>query len=438
MPCRKVTFKLYPNASERAALERTLGAHCKVTNTLIEMSRLRYQAGLPAYNRTSVNQATKSIRNGLGYIQDATLAQSLQVTGERVVRSFQAFFDRVARGETPGYPRFKSVNRFSGFGFKAEGEGYRLIRKSVARDTGPGYRYGAVALSGIGTISLRGQGRFHGSPTSAEVSRRGENWFLSVTFDVAESQLARPAAPAGSLMAFDAGITDLLTTLKYHQGQAVYDSVDNPRWLKTQLTRIVALQRDISALEELAKKQSGKASGFPVGPQLKAAYGRLRAAHSRVRGQRQDFYHKLSAWMVGRFGHIITEELSVSSMLTQPDKGSGLKRGVADAAWATLLNMLSYKAAEAGTKFEQIPTTTVKPTRRCSGCGAVKDREAMPLSQRQYSCACGFTLARDGNACRNMVRYALEGAWWLAESTTRPGTGLETPPEKALALAQVE
>lgn len=33
-------------------------------------------------------QATKSIRNGLGDIQAATLAQSLQVTGERAVRSF--------------------------------------------------------------------------------------------------------------------------------------------------------------------------------------------------------------------------------------------------------------------------------------------------------------------------------------------------------------
>ena len=79
----------------------------------------------------------------------------------------------------------------------------------------------------------------------------------------------------------------------------------------------------------------------------------------------------------------------------------------------------------------------VKPTRRCLGCGAVKDREDMPLFQRQYTCACGFTLARDGNACRNMVRYAFEGAWWPDESEKRPGTGLETSPEKALALAQV-
>jgi putative transposase len=439
MPSRKVTFKLYPNATERAALERVTGAHCKVHNTLLETSRHRHKAGLPAYNRASVCQDVLVIRRAHPFIQEATLAQSLQVTGERLVKAFAAFFRRREAGEKAGYPRFKSAQRFSGFGFKAEGEGYRLIRRAVGQESGPGYRYSAVKLSGIGTISLKGKGRFHGKPTSAEVLRKGEDWFLSVTFDVSESAVARAPAPANTLVAFDAGITDLLTTLKYHEGEAVYDSVDNPRWLKGQLTRMAALQRDISALEELAKRQSGKAAGFPVNGQLKAAYGRLRSLHQRVRNQRHDFYHKLSAWMVGRFGHIITEELSVSGMLTQPDKGSGLKRGVADAAWASLLDKLSYKAEEAGAKFEQVPTTLIKPTRRCSCCGVEKARADMPLAQRQYVCtACGFALPRDRNACRNMVRYAFEGVWWDTEKKTRPGTDLETPPEPALAPAQVE
>lgn len=66
MPSRKCTFKLYPNATERAALERSLAAHCKVYNTLLETLRLRYKAGLHAFNRTSVNQATKVIRNTHG------------------------------------------------------------------------------------------------------------------------------------------------------------------------------------------------------------------------------------------------------------------------------------------------------------------------------------------------------------------------------------
>lgn len=43
----------------------------------------------------------------------------------------------------------------------------------MAGEAGPVYRYGAVALSGIGTVGLKGKGRFEGTPTSAEVTRKG-------------------------------------------------------------------------------------------------------------------------------------------------------------------------------------------------------------------------------------------------------------------------
>jgi putative transposase len=255
MRSRKCTFKLYPNATEVASLERAIAAHCKVYNTLLETSRLRFKAGLPAFNRTSVNEATKTIRNAHDWIAERTLAQSLQVTGERLVKAFDTFFRRVAAGQTPGYPRFKSVRRFPGFGFKAEGQGYRLLRKQQDPS-----RYGAVVLSGIGTIGLRGRARFEGKPTSAEVVHKGDSWYLSVTFDVEDAQIARPCAKQGPI-AFDAGLTDLLTTLRYHDGQAAFDVVDNPRWLKRQLVNIVELQRTVSALEQRAMQTSGKSRG---------------------------------------------------------------------------------------------------------------------------------------------------------------------------------
>lgn len=433
MPSRKCTFKLYPNATEVASMERALAAHCKVYNTLLETSKLRRKAGLPSFNRTSVNQATKAIRNAHSWIAERTLAQSLQVTGDRLVEAFDKFFQRIADGEPGGYPRFKSVQRYPGWGYKAEGQGYRLHRKA-----GDPTRYRSVTLSGIGTVALRGHARFQGKPTSAEVVRKGDAWYLSVTFDVSDEQLARPCTKQGPF-AFDAGLTDLLTTLKYHDGQAVWDSVDNPRWLKRQLANIVELQRTGSALEQQAIQSSGKSCGFPVDAQLKAAYRRLRSMHAKVRNQREDFYHKLSAWLVSRFEHIITEELSVSSMQADDTKGSALKRSVGDAAWASFLDKLRCKAEEAGTKFEKVPTRQVKPTRRCSSCGTVKERAQMPLSQRMYVCAaCGFTLERDRNACRNMMRWSFEGRWWGKDLENGPGTGPETPSEKALAPAQVE
>jgi putative transposase len=437
MPSRKCNFKLYPNATERAGLERSLAAHCKVYNTLLETSKLRHKAGLPGFNRTSVNQATKAIRNAHGWIKDASLAQSLQVTGERLVKAFEAFFRRVEAGATPGYPRFKSVKRYPGFGFKAEGQGYRLHRKAdPRRGTKGGLRYGSVTLSGIGNIAMKGRARFVGRPTSAEIIRKGDDWYLSVTFDVEEAMLARQCAGQGPF-AFDVGISDLLTTLKYHDGAAVYDKVANPRWLKRKLSDIVELQREVSQLEQRAIARSGKTKGFPVDRQLRAAYARLRSVHKKVRNQRGDFYHKLSAWLVSRFGHIITEELSVASMQADEGKSSGLKRGVADAGWSGFLQMLRSKAEEASAKYEEVPTRIIKPTRRCSNCGGIKRREDMPLHQRMYMCAaCGFTLERDRSACRNMMRWSLEGRWWAVDIEIGPGTGPETASEKALAPAQ--
>lgn len=439
MASRKSTFKLYPNATQRVALVRVTAAHCRVYNALLETSKLRFKAGLPAYTRSSVCQDTKTIRNALGDIKANTLAQSLQVTGERLVKAFDRFFDRVAKGETPGYPRFKSSTRFPGFGFKKPGQGYKLLRKKkVANGKKDGWVYGAVQLSGIGTISMKGCARFDGQPSSAEVCRKGDDWYLSVTFTVEESAVKRQCEGLAPF-AFDAGLTDLLTTLEYQDGQAVYDTVSNPSWLKKKLSDLVAEQRSVSFLEQAAIQASGKAKGFPVGPQLRAAYARLRSLYKKVRNQREYFYHKLSAWMVSRFGHIITEELSPGSMLGDQSKGSALKRSVSDAAWGGFLEKLRSKAEEAGAKFEEVPTRLVKPTRRCSDCGVVKDREDMPLCQRQYACAaCGFTLPRDRNACRNMVRYSIEGAWWGIDTETGPGTGPETPSEEALAPAQVE
>jgi putative transposase len=56
----------------------------------------------------------------------ALSAQSAQVTLKRLHRSFGAFFRRVKDGETPGFPRFKSKARFSGWGYKTHGDGFRL------------------------------------------------------------------------------------------------------------------------------------------------------------------------------------------------------------------------------------------------------------------------------------------------------------------------
>lgn len=219
---RKATFRLYPNAAQEAALGRTLVAHCKLYNTLLETARLRHKAGLPAFTRTSVNEATKVVRNTQGWMAQRTTAQSVQVTGERLVRAFDAFFRRLAAGQTPGYPRFKSIERYPGWGYKAHGDGWTLLRKAEG--------FGTVRLSAIGTVSLRGRARFDGVPKTAEVIRQGRKWYLSVTFELAETAVARLGGQQS--MAFDFGLATLLTQVVGDPMAGEVQTVENPRWLK--------------------------------------------------------------------------------------------------------------------------------------------------------------------------------------------------------------
>jgi hypothetical protein len=48
------------------------------------------------------------------------------------------------------YPRFKSRDRFSGFGFKTHGDGFRF-------DPGANWKHGKLFLSRIGTMRARGE-----------------------------------------------------------------------------------------------------------------------------------------------------------------------------------------------------------------------------------------------------------------------------------------
>ena len=102
-------------------------------------------------------------------------AQSCQVTLRRVDLAFQHFFRRVREGASqPGFPRCKSMNRFKGFGYKSHGDGFKLITQG---------RNGAVRLSGVGTIRMRGKAKTWGNVLTAEVLKKDDRWYLSVTVE---------------------------------------------------------------------------------------------------------------------------------------------------------------------------------------------------------------------------------------------------------------
>lgn len=443
---------MYYNKSEELLLEHVLGLHCRVTNTLLEEHRLRYDAGKPAYNHAAMCRDITVWRNHCKSLSELN-AQSLQVTAKRVSKSFDAFFRRVKANETPGYPRYKSIKRFKGWGYKTHGDGWKLQGSSSRLSSKlqcSGYSYSSVRLSGIGTLRIRGKARFYGVPKTAEVLRRHGQWYLSVTFDVEDVQLRRQSGKLS--MGFDWGINTLLTQVVGDALKGEVKEVENPRWLKRKLKTLVTLQQAVSAMETKAITASGKTVAFPVNAKLRSYYDRVRKLHRQIAQQRHDFYHKLTSALVTKYGLIATEKLElaqmskkqehpiinkdisarVNTMLTKASPGTtskmsnpGLRRANYDAAGGILMQMLRYKAVEADTKLYEHPTKKLKPSQRCCVCGKT---QKMPLEVRVYTCTCGNVIPRDENSARTVLRYTYESEWWVDDlgMGTVPTTGLQS------------
>lgn len=442
---RKITYRMYPNASELEGLDNWRGLHCRVTNTLLEEHRRRYEAGEKAYNFSAMCKDLTAWRGYADALRGLN-AQSLQVTAKRVALSFDAFFRRLKSGDEPGYPRFKPFQRFAGWGYKTYGDGWKLLQSDG--------KHGKVRLSGIGEIRIRGKGRFTGTPKTAEVIHKAGKWYLSVTYDVAETMVTRQRGSEAA--AFDWGLDTLLTIAK---ADGTLKEIDNPRWLKSKLDAIKTLQRAVSIEEIKAKAQLclaadeplKKGQRLPVTAKLKRLYAQVRSLHGKVARQRHDFYHKLTAELVKQFAFLGTEELAVKNMSrapkAKPDPDqpgeflpngaaakAGLNRSINDAAPSMLLGMLRTKAAEAASVFALANTRVVKPTQRCHRCGAIIKKE---LKDRVHRCTCGCECGRDENAAKTLLRWLLEGDFWSgtgqAGSAFMAGLPSETPPIAAHA-----
>lgn len=431
---RKTTYRLYPNRTQDVVLQEWLALHCRAYNALLDEHKRRFEAKEATFGFSAM---CKELTQWRGYTDalKSLNAQSLQVTAKRVALAFDAFFRRTKAGEEPGYPRFKPLQRFAGWGYKTYGDGWKLLQGEE--------QHGKVKLSGIGEIPMRGKVRFTGTPKTAEVIHKSGKWYLSVTYDVAPEAVARRRGTEAA--AFDWGLTTLLTLAKV---DGTLETVENPRWLKTKLDAIQTLQRVISGEETKAKAMIGlvaeqpipKGVRLPVNSKLKRLYAQVRALHGKVARQRHDFYHKLTAALVSRFAFLGTEQLAVKNMSkaprAKPDpdrpgeflptgaaQKAGLNRSILDAAPSKLIGMLRTKAAEAASVFAEANTRIVKPTQRCHCCGMIVTKA---LAERMHHCSCGCECGRDENAARTLLRWMLEGEFWsgTGQAAARPS---ETP-----------
>jgi putative transposase len=152
---------------------------------------------------------------------------------------------------------------------------------------------------------------------------------------------------------------------------------------------------------------------------------RLSRLHQKVARPRNDFVHKVTTDLVGRFDLICVEDLSVKGMAR-----TKLARSVLDAAFGEFRRQLDYKTRWSYRRLETVDRF-FPSSKRCSACSALND--ALTLSDRVWVCGCGAVHRRDLNAALNLkaegIRLVAAGqaetlhpfSGWLSRSLPRRG-----------------
>ncbi|HEV3438089.1 MAG TPA: transposase [Gemmata sp.] len=360
-------YRLYPSPSQCGRLESTLETCRRFYNDCLLERKAVYEMEGRTVTKTEQLRRVKVRKANNPYAADVH-SHVLQLVVTDLDKAFQAFFLRLNAAENPGYPRFKKLSRFRSFGFKELGNGFKIDGRRLR-------------LSGIGRIAVRWHRPMEGTIKTLRVTRKAGKWYASFCCEVEIQPLPDLKAEVG----IDVGLSNLLVL-------STGEKIENPRWYRHSQLKQRVLQRSV------ARKKKG-------GSNRRKAIRRLSAHAERVANQRKDYLNKLVNSLVGRFGKIAIEDLSVNRMVH-----GNLAKSILDAGWGFFKQRLLAKAENAGRQVALVnPAYT---TQDCCQCG---HRQKLALKDRWYSCLCGNSQDRDENAAINVL--GLGQSLWASSST---------------------
>jgi len=282
--------------------------------------------------------------------------------------AYQHFFRRVKKGETPGYPRFKSK--------KHNKRSYlsKCVGENIAFD---GKR---IKLPKLGWIEARGYTEIKGRILNATVSQSASGKYF-VSLCCTEVEVTKHER-TGAVVGLDLGLKQSVVTSDGMEHE-------NHRYLRRS--------------EKKLRREQRRLSRKPIGSKNRERQ-RVRVAlvHEKIANQRADALHKLTSQLVRENDLICLEDLAVKSMI----RNRKLAKTIADVSWGELHRQLVYKSIWHGRKL-QLVGRFFPSSQLCSVCGS-KNEEVRNLKVREWSCSrCGSMHDRDVNAARNILSEGL-------------------------------
>ena len=306
----------------------------------------------------------------------------------RLDKAFQGFFDRISKGETPGYPRYMPETRWVTIEID--------VASTAVLKISPNGKKGYIRIKGLPTVQIKLNKQVPNPRflKTIGLTKRPTGWWVSLSFSfVPEPDLE------GDDIGIDLGVNNRLALSDGTLIDGRTPDRERENRLRRQLER--RTKRDdkgrVSGRQSIRRGKSQKA---------------LARETFRNQARNRNECHRITTGIVRNYGRIAMEDLDTPDMTeniggTPENPGTGvaaktdLNRRILDQTWGTLRYQIRYKAEWAGTGL-----TLVNPaytSRECNICG----RRPPQQSYRVYVCGhCVLLLDRDINAARNVYNRA--------------------------------
>jgi putative transposase len=388
---KTITYRLYPSREQESFLFYFLYIGRKIYNDALA-ERVRFYKDTGKSLTKFTQQMDLTIRRSISPVLASVPVWIERDSLSRIDKAFANFFRRVNEGSAkPGFPRFKSANRWNSFSMPIQGSGKKLVQGNRIR------------VAGIeGTMPSRGGQQILGKIIVQRIVHRAGKWFCKFVVD--DKLDPPPIHPVKSAIGVDVGLKSFATLSNG-------STIENPRFY-----RGLELKR---AHRNVSRKIKGSRNRW-------RAVRRLQSVYEKVRNLRHNFTHHESKRIVNDHQLIVVEKLNIAGMAR-----SRFAKSILDAAWGRFIFQLRYKAENAGCAFVEVdPRGT---SQDCSKCGQTVPKK---LSDRVHKCSCGLVLDRDHNAALNILQRAVRSApgpgRWIGKACgeatkTRRNTKASTP-----------
>lgn len=379
MLVRSYSFRVKPTKKQEVMLLQWLEVTRELYNAALEERReawARRRKSTHVLDQIRQLPDVRRAREDVGAVPNVVLRGAL----DRIDHAFKDFYGRCRRGETPGYPRFKSAPRWN----------------TISIDDLERARVGKLIVCGgkrvwvpvLGKLKIKMHRQIEGAPKTMRIMKRGDRWFVRFACtDISP----RPLPKLGREVGIDPGLLVFIAT---SDGK----TYANPRPGQR-------AERSIArAMRRVHRRKLG-------GVRRREAVRILARKSAHVANIRRQNCIDVANDLVRNYDTIYTEATTVKKF----SEGMHAKSW-RDVALGSFFRWLREKAENAGRVVVEVPPAFT--SQLCPKCEQLVPKE---MSVRVHKCSCGLEVDRDIAAAMNILKFgrSSQGAAVLVNTQRR-------------------